>query len=493
MPRNNIPTVVGLLLGTLCMIVFLVWQVVRSGRLEQRLFDELSEVAELDNELCPFDGSLTRNSTVLLFDFSDHLPASAADYPEILLENMLADLQEAERFDRFGLYILNPNSDVPRKVSTFCVPVTMSQIPREVRQALWGADPTQHAALPSRYDRFSDVFEQLWDNDQDLRQSVEEARNILVGESRSNEQTFSRIIENIEEIAGLEFDRNSRRVNFVVLSDMLQNSPTYSHYRNRWGFNEYLSSRSGDLSPMQRFTFEVYLVQSCQSIMTDRRRALQQFWEDYFEQSSADATFRLLTIDGTSCQSAGSSNSEQRPVPEVDQSGETPPVPEVENLSDTSSNSPAPPGDDVTEPEDDAPVEPPSGRELIPSSAILGDAEGGPSAAVAVPSEGALNAGDGNDTIDVAMPCPAPNVRRRPELRYPRNANGTAVLRYEIQVDDRGVPIEIELYDAEIEIERQERRFVEAGNGYISRLQFNVHADDDCSGGRSVRLSLQYQ
>ena len=493
MQSNDIPKLVGLLLGTLCMIGFVVWQVVRSDRLEQRLFDELSEVAKLDTELCPFNGSLTGNSTVLLFDFSDRLPAAVANYPKILLENMLADLQEAERFDRFSLYMLNPNSDVPKKVSTFCVPVTMNQIPREVRQALWGVDPTQHAALPSRYNRFSNVFDRLWDNDQELRQSVEEARSTLASESGNDEQAFSRIIENIEEVANLEIDRNSRRVNFVVLSDMLQNSPTYSHYRNRWVFNEYLSSRSDDPPPMQRFTFEVYLVQSCQSITTKRRRALQQFWDDYFEQAGADATFRLLTIDGASCQSADSIGSEQRPVLEVGRAGETPLAPEVESQSNTSWKSPAPPEDNVTEPEDDAPLELPASQELIAHNTILEEAAGAPGASDAELSAGAPNAGDGNDAADATIQCPEPKARSLPTPRYPRNANGTAVLRYEIQVDDRGVPIELELYNAEIEVMREERRFVKAGNAYVSQLRFDVYSDNDCSGGRSARFAIRYQ
>ena len=169
MQGNEIPKVVALVAGTLCLIAFIVLNVLRSDRLEQRLIEELEGVAELDNEMCPLDGTLTQASTVLMFDFSDPLPVANADYPDTLLENMLASLQEAGRFDRFGLYTLNPYGDVPSTIATFCVPVTMSQIPVDVRQALWGADPTQDIDLPPRYERFRPVCEPLWENEQKLR------------------------------------------------------------------------------------------------------------------------------------------------------------------------------------------------------------------------------------------------------------------------------------------------------------------------------------
>ena len=463
MHSKDIPKVIGLLAGTLCLVGFIAFQVMRSGQLESRLFDELEQVAELDNELCPFDGALTRTSRVLLFDFSDPLPAEAAEYPDTLLENMLEDLQEADRFDRFGMYTLNPNGDVPRNVATFCVPVTMSQIPGDVRQALWGADPTQHAELPSRYSRFTDVFEDLWENDRELRESVEEARDTLLGEARTTEQGFSRIIENIEEIAGLEVDREARQVNFVILSDMLQNSPTYSHYRNRWDFDEYLSRRSGDLPGMRRFNFEVYLVQSCQSVTTDRRRALQQFWEDYFEQSDASVRFRLLGIDGSSCGggSAASTGSGQPSAPAVRPTNRPAPAAPTEVAGAPAAQSPTGSGD--------------PGLPVAPQAAPV----------ARIPADGG--------SMPAPAECPNPQVRSLPGLTYPRNADGTAVLRYTIQVDDQGVPVELDLYDMDIAVARHEQRFVDAADSYIRRLRFDVQADGNCTGGRTTNFALRYE
>ena len=214
MSNKDIQKSVALIIGAICLLGFVVWTVMRSDRVEQDLFSELDGLAEVDNQLCPFDGSLTRTSTALLFDFSDPLPVELGNYPDSLLEGMMDGLQDAEQFDRFGVYTLNPLARVPRSIGTFCVPVTMNQIPRDIRQTLWGTDPEQYSTLPARYERFKEIFEYLWENDEDLKESMEDVREALDNESQRQEQSFSRIIENIEEIAGLEIDRNSRQVKF---------------------------------------------------------------------------------------------------------------------------------------------------------------------------------------------------------------------------------------------------------------------------------------
>ena len=290
----------GLFLAAFCLIGFIIWNVSNSDRLEKNLFSELDEVAELDNELCPFDGRLTKTSRVILFDFSDPLPTELNHYPSKLLDNMMMELQNADRFDRFSMYTLNPYGETPKDINTFCVPVTLNQIPREIRKALWGKDPQQHSELPSRYQRFANVFERLWENEQELKESMNESVNTLANQAK-NAQSYSRIIENIEEIAGSEIDRNSQKINVIVFSDMLQNSPQYSHYKDSWDFKEYLPKRTHALVNMERFSFEIYFVQSCIAQVTNRRRALQKFWNDYFSSSNASVKINLLSVDGSSC------------------------------------------------------------------------------------------------------------------------------------------------------------------------------------------------
>ena len=235
MEKNDLYKAVGLFCISFCLLGFIFWNVNKSDRLEKTLLSELDEIAELDNELCPFDGHLTKTSSVILFDFSDPLPAELNDYPGKLLNNMMSEIQDAERFDRFSLYTLNPYGETPKDINAFCVPVTINQIPGDIRKNLWGKDPQQHSKLPSRYQRFARVFERLWENEHELNTSMKESMSTLASESR-NEQSYSRIVENIEEIAGLEIDRGSQEINVIVFSDMLQNSPQYSHYSDNWEF-----------------------------------------------------------------------------------------------------------------------------------------------------------------------------------------------------------------------------------------------------------------
>ena len=48
---------------------------------------------------------------------------------------------------------------------------------------------------------------------------------------------------------------------------------------------------------MERFAFEIYLVQSCHTVVTEKRRALQRFWEDYFNSSDASVKFKMISVD----------------------------------------------------------------------------------------------------------------------------------------------------------------------------------------------------
>ena len=117
-----------------------------------------------------------------------------------------------------------------------------------------------------------------------------------------------------------------------------------------------------------------------------------------------------------------------------------------------------------------------------------------PAAASALPSgEAVATAANGRESAPNPVECPNPEVRSLPSLTYPRNASGAAVLRYTIQVDEQGVPVELELHDMDIAVAQHEQRFVDAADSYIRRLRFDVHADDNCTGGRTTNFALRYQ
>ncbi len=510
MHKNDIPKAVALIFGAFCLIGFVVWTVIRSDRIEQNLFSELDAVTELDNQLCPFDGSSTRTSTVILFDFSDPLPIELSNYPDTLLQGMMDGLQDAERFDRFGLFTLNPFDRVPRNIGTFCIPVTMSQIPRDIRQTLWGTDPEQYSTLPPRYERFEEVFEYLWENDQELKETVEDVRTALVSELQREEQSFSRIIENIEEIAGLEVDRSSRRVNFIILSDMLQNSPAYSHYENGLNFNDYHSSRREEWLDMDHFSFEVYLVQSCYSMRTERRRALMQFWENYFDESDASVDFRLLDIDGRDCSaqesiaiehSSQSEETTQVPnevsQPQEAQSSQTPTNLNAQDSSVTVDSSIS--GSFQGRRLDEGPIEPLpelARHEELPidtQAVATFDERNLPGSISSQPIVQEENPSASNESTFAQVECSAPTPSRLPPLGYPRNARGTALLRYTITVDAEGVPQEFEPGEFDVDISRYEGTFIRYAEDYIADLRFDTHTQEECVGGNVAQLGLRFE
>ena len=318
MEQGNLMKAGGLFAAALLLIGLIVLSVNRSGRMESQLFEELEEMTELDFELCPFDGRLTRTSRAVLFDFSDPLPAELADYPGKLMENMMAEMEDARRFDRFSLYTLNPFGNTPKALNAFCIPVTLKQIPSDIRRTLWGKDPEEHRTLPERYLRFAEVFERLWENERTLDASLQESMKMLESQSTSS-QGYSRIIENLEEIVLSELDRNSREVKVTILSDMLQNSPEFSHYGSSWDFERYLASRRSEPFDMERVSFDVYFVQTCDSLESARRRALQGFWNDYFDHFNASADFKLLRISGDDC--AGTNVAAQPPARQAQSPG----------------------------------------------------------------------------------------------------------------------------------------------------------------------------
>ena len=542
MEKKDIYKAVGLFCISFCLLGFIFWSVNKSDRMEKTLLNELDEIAELDDELCPFDGHLTQTSRVILFDFSDPLPTDLNDYPGKLLNNLMSEIQDAERFDRFSLYTLNPYGETPKYINAFCVPVTINQIPKDIRKNLWGKDPEQHSKLPSRYHRFAKVFERLWENDHELKKSMKESMSTLESESRK-EQSYSRIIENIEEIAGLEIDHDSRHINVIIFSDMLQNSPQYSHYSNDWEFKEYLSKRTHELLNMERFAFEVYLVQSCQSQVTKKRRALQKFWEEYFVSSNTSVKFKLLKNDGEACKTESptenkiahpTTGTELLDDSDTDEKSSVhgketikPPQVAVEitnkendmgkddaDFAASINNSKE---DDVGEHVSDTTKRVAISQEMIDK--IVGRVHG--TSELMVRTESSEDGMEGefteknsetgtpapvvvgmvhrdnnivNDDISTSIKkdCPVPKLNKMPTLIYPKQARGKAILRYKLDLDVQGIPVNYELYEIDITSKRYEKMFMESAKNYIDKLRYEVQVDESCVGGQTAQLAIRF-
>ena len=505
MAQGNLMKAGGLFAAALLLIGLIVLSVNRSGRMESQLFEELEEMTELDFELCPFDGRLTRTSRAVLFDFSDPLPAELADYPGKLMENMMAEMEDARRFDRFSLYTLNPFGNTPKALNAFCIPVTLKQIPSDIRRTLWGKDPEEHRTLPERYLRFAEVFERLWENERTLDASLQESMRMLESQSTSS-QGYSRIIENLEEIVLSELDRNSREVKVTILSDMLQNSPEFSHYGSSWDFERYLASRRSEPFDMERVSFDVYFVQTCDSLESARRRALQGFWNDYFDHFNASADFKLLRISGDGC--SGTNLAAQPPARQAQspaRQAQPPPSRRAPARSQGQQRSAAEDlldelglplggageapraarqaGGAIRDAAERVAEEKAEGTNYDELVGMLLDGRGGADAAP----------GGGGRATAVGNACPAPKQRNSPALVYPRRARGSADLRFNVDLDRRGVPVKFELYDMQLDSRRHERVFRQNAEAYIGKLRFDLQQDGSCTGGQTAKVRVQFR
>ena len=512
----------GLFVAALFLIGLIVWNVNRSGQMESELFEELEDIAELDVELCPFEGRLTRTSRAVLFDFSDPLPAELADYPGRVMENMMDEMEDAQRFDRFSIYTLNPFGKTPKSLNAFCIPVTMKQIPSDIRRTLWGKDPEQHGNLPERYHRFAEVFERLWENERTLEASLQESMDVLRNQSRSS-QGYSRIIENLEEIVLSELDRDSRRVRVTILSDMLQNSPEFSHYGSSWDFERYLDTRRSEPFDMEGVSFDVYFVQTCDSLEVARRRALQSFWSDYFDHFNASADFKLLRISGDGCsgttavrQQAGAgqdsarSQRPQRSAPQDTARSQRPQRSAAQSGGRGSRSGQRSAAEDLL---DDLSAQlgeaaEPAAREAAGRAALrvaetvreTADSSGGTDydALVGMLLDGgggpnSAPGGGGAAPAAAVTECAAPKQRNSPSLNYPRRARGSAEMSFSVELDRRGVPVNLELQDMQLESRRHERAFRRSAEDYISKLRFDLRQDGNCTGGQTARIRVRFQ
>lgn len=209
--------------------------------------------------MCPKDGGYPR--TAVLLDASDSLSSSQVKAVGEYLRDLRGRLAEREWL---GLFVLREDNLVlPAAEIARCNPGSRAnplfENPRLVRR------------------RFEEEF----------RRPIEEALARLARDA--NPQAASPILEMIEAVA---LDRNfdftqARRL--IIVSDMLQNAPAYSHYR---GAPDFAAFRESDYG--RRF-MEVSLLGVQVEILYLKREAARaaqtaahiQFWEEYFAAAGA--------------------------------------------------------------------------------------------------------------------------------------------------------------------------------------------------------------
>jgi hypothetical protein len=208
---------------------------------------------------CPKDGEYPR--TAVLLDASDSLSASQTKAVGEYLRDLRARLEEREWL---GLFVLRADNLVlPSPEIARCNPGSdanpLYENPRLVRR------------------RFEEEF----------RRPLEDALSRLA--QSENPQDESPILEMVEAVA---LDRNfdfTRKRRLIIVSDMLQNTAAYSHYRGAPDFAAFRESGYG-----RRF-MELSLLGAEVEILylkREKTRDLQttahiRFWEDFFDAAGA--------------------------------------------------------------------------------------------------------------------------------------------------------------------------------------------------------------
>lgn len=269
------------------------------------------DIPEIDETLCPKDKHLINSNRLIIFDFSDPLPEQYLDYPQKIINHIIRDT--ANQFDRIKLYTFNPDNPVPVKLSDFCIPFTIKSIPEEERKVLWGRDPDLSKPLPSRFKKHRELIERMWIYEKSLEQNIEKLIRYLADKGTES-QPRSKLIETIEELVAVQKEEGSQKNTLTILSDMLQNTDSFSHYKEGFDLAGYLGSRPKELIDMSGFVVDVHYLQTCKTMAFEDRKNHKDFWKGYFARSGVDADFELLPVDDIAlkCKSKPARNKRKR-------------------------------------------------------------------------------------------------------------------------------------------------------------------------------------
>lgn len=212
------------------------------------------------NTLCPLDGNYAR--TAILIDATDSLSDSQIKSAMEEINNLRRRLAINEWV---GIFILNENNlTLPAPEIALCYP----------------GDGSTASPLYENPELFQRRFEK------DFQKPMEDAIKQL---AEMPPQATSPIHEMIQAVAlDRNFDSTKQR-RFIVVSDMLQNTPQYSHYQNGVDFEAWKNSPHGETFPqfsLLGVDVEILYLKrvKTQSVQT---RGHIFFWEKYFAELGA--------------------------------------------------------------------------------------------------------------------------------------------------------------------------------------------------------------
>jgi len=220
--------------------------------------------------LCPTDGDYAR--TAILIDGTDSLGTSQV---KVIVEEVNDLIRKLDLYEWVGLFILNEdNVTLAKPEIALCNPGSAQQ-----------ANPlTENPAY--RENRFKREF----------KEPMEKAVLQLVHRPT---QTTSPIFEMIYAISQHKHFDSTKKRRLIMVSDMLQNVPQYSHYAGNMNFEDWKKmDYAQQFLQLSMHGVEVHILYVQRLDRKHRRlqtRRHVQFWEDYFAEVGA-RVMRLVPI-----------------------------------------------------------------------------------------------------------------------------------------------------------------------------------------------------
>ncbi len=214
-----------------------------------------------ETDLCPLDRAYPH--TVLLVDKTDPFTPSQ----QLFLKNLTNKVKlELERYEKLSIYILDDeNYLAPTPMFTMCNPGT-------------GAGANEFYQNPPRVQkRFDDFF-------------GAPLEAVLAKLLEGAEAPHSPIMEMLREVSFIDdFNTETPERRLIVVSDMLQNMPAYSHYRRSIDYDGFAASAYADEVAALLGGVTVKVVY----LWRPRTRNFQgrghiRFWDRYFAEFGAN-------------------------------------------------------------------------------------------------------------------------------------------------------------------------------------------------------------
>lgn len=257
---------------------------------------ETGSIPGLDADLCPTDEAVAASATYLV-DLRKPVDQAELSLPGDRLRDVTQSLREnAELL----VYTLGSDGDAPRqRMGRLCKPYSNAAIQALAKD---GGEVRDCDDIPTQVSASTRVAARLFC---ERREALATRITELSATEPETPLTNAHLIEALDDTA-LEFESRQRPYELYVLSDMLTHADWFSHFDidwTSWQFADLASLRTRNAPAVESHVFsnaDVVIFHIARRNLTEQprpRRALREFWGDYFENQAIDFVDQP-TMDG---------------------------------------------------------------------------------------------------------------------------------------------------------------------------------------------------